>query len=78
MVASSSALTVADDSSIGGNTATANVSSPASLLPLRSWLSCQVAIDARSLRKRDFAMLELGGEAALASVSARRSGAASS
>ena len=67
-----STLTLTGGSSIDGNTAGA-VSSPACLLsPLSSWLIRQGAIDARSLRKRNFAMLELGGDAALACVPARR------
>ena len=65
-----SMLTVADGSNIDGNTA--NVSSPASLSPLSSWLIRHGAVDARSLKERDFAMLGLGGDAAVASVSARR------
>ena len=68
---SSSTVTVADGSSIDRNYAD-SASLPASLLPLSSWLIRQGAIDARSLRKRDFAMLELGGDVVFACVSARR------
>ena len=71
-----STLTVTDDSHIDDNTAT--VSSPASPSPLSSWLIFQRAIDVRSLRKRDFAMLELGGGAAVARLSARSMEEASS
>ena len=66
-----STVTVTDGSSIDDNNAGA-VSSPESLSPLSSWLNCQGEIDAQSLRKRDFATLELGGEAEIACVSARR------
>ena len=65
----SSTLTVMEGSSIDGNTA--KVSSPASLSPLSSRLIRQGAIDARSPRKTDFAMLELRVVAAIARVSAR-------
>ena len=63
-------LVVTGGSAIDGNTA--NVNSPASLSPLSSLLIRQEAIDVRSLRKIDFAMLELGGDAALARAPAHR------
>ena len=66
---SSSTVTVTSGSSIDRNTAF--VSSPVLMSPLRSWLIRQEAIDTRSLRKRDFAMLELGGDSGLAYASAR-------
>ena len=54
----SSTVMVTDGSSIDGNIA-GNASPPAPLSPLSSWLIRQGTIDARSLRKIDFAMLEL-------------------
>ena len=59
-VTSSSTLAVTDGSSIDGNTVESFVSSPASLSPLSLWLIRQGAIDTRSVRERDFALLELG------------------
>ena len=70
----SSTLTVTNGSSINSNWLRYPVSAPVSLSPLSSWLIRQVAItlgDARSLRKRDFAILEHEGDAALARMSAR-------
>ena len=65
-----STLTMTGGSSIDGNTA-GSVSTSVSLSLLSSWLICPGTIDARSLRKRDFAMLEFGGDAAIACASAR-------
>ena len=72
----SSTLVVTNGSSINGNTA-ANVSSPASLSVLSSWLIRRGTIGALSLRKRDFMMLEFSGDAAVACVLVRRTEEAS-
>ena len=70
-IKSSSTMTVTGGSSIVGNTASL-VRLPAPLSSLSSWLIQIGAIDARSLRNRDFAMLELGRDAVVAHASARR------
>ena len=64
-------LAVTGGSSIDDNTAS-TASSPVSLSVLSSWLVRQETIDARLLKRDiDFAMLEPGGDAGLACVSAR-------
>ena len=67
-----STMAVTGGSSIDDGAAASHASSPVSLSPPSSGLICPGAVDVRSLRKRDFAMLELGGDAAAFRVSVRR------